>query len=172
MDLEPSLRRSAVRLLAAGMAVLLGAGPVAATDPSRPETPIVFSQAQFDQLGFLLGDWRGTAPDGSVFYERYQRGGPTELQSLRYATDAFAQASDGSTLSLADGRIEARWGEFTWQASRVDAAEACFEPVNAPSAFCWTAEGADRLTVTQRWTDAEGVAQSVQIAMTRVATTR
>lgn len=128
----------------------------------------MFQQTHFDLLHFLLGDWRGTAPDGSVFYERYQRGGPTLLQSLRFASDAFADATDGSTLRLQDGAIEARWGEFTWQASRIGPTEACFEPVDAPSAFCWQAEGPDRLSVIQRWTDADGAEQSAQIVMTRV----
>lgn len=153
-------------------AAAFAAAPDAAVADADQETPDMFSQAQFDQLGFLIGDWRGTAPDGSVFFERYQRGGPDQVQSLRFATDAFTDPSDGSTLSLRDGAIEARWGEFTWQASVVGATEACFEPVNAPSAFCWRADGPDRLTVTQRWTGADGIEQSVQIAMTRVVAAR
>jgi hypothetical protein len=158
--------------VAPALAVLAGAGTLNASTPSDPESTHVFDQTQFDQLEFLVGDWRGTAPDGSAFFERYRRNGPTQLQSLRFPTDAFIDASDGSTLSLEGGRVEARWGEFTWQASRIGPAEACFEPVNAPSAFCWTAEGPDRLTVTQRWTDAEGVDQSMQIVMTRLAAAR
>jgi hypothetical protein len=163
-----SIGPAAVRILAAALAIATGAGAVAAAADDPLETPIMFSQAQFDHLQFLLGDWRGTAPDGSVFYERYQRDGPTRMQSLRFATDAFADASDGSTLVWHEGRVEAKWGEFTWQASRIGPAEACFEPVNAPSAFCWQADGPDRLAVTQRWTDAEGAGQSAHIAMTRM----
>lgn len=172
MQPAASPRYSAVRIAATGLALLLGAGTLVATTPSDPESSHVFDQTQFDQLEFLVGDWRGTASDGSAFYERYQRTGPTQLQSLRFASETFTESSDGSTLSLEDGRVEARWGEFTWQASRIGPAEACFEPVNAPSAFCWNADGPDRLTVTQRWTDAEGVAQSMQIVMTRLAAAR
>lgn len=132
----------------------------------------MLTRSQFSQLDFLLGDWRGTAPDGSEFYERYLRSGPDTVQSLRYASAGFTEASDGSTLSWQDGRVEARWGEFTWQASRLGPDEACFEPVNAPSAFCWQAEGPDQLIVTQRWTDAEGSEQSARIVLTRVPAQR
>lgn len=158
-----------------GLALLLCAAAIAAAPAvadADKETPDMFSQAQFDLLGFLIGDWRGTAPDGSVFFERYQRAGADRVQSLRFASEDFAEPSDGSTLSLHDGAIEARWGEFTWQASRIGPGEACFEPVNAPSAFCWRADGPDRLTVTQRWADAAGAEQSVQIVMARVIAAR
>jgi hypothetical protein len=173
MPRQSPLRPRAAWTRALGVSILLlCAAAVAAADTPNKEAPPMFTQSQFDQLDFLLGDWRGTAPDGNTFHERYQRGDAGQLQSLRFATDAFAEATDGSTLVLRDGRIEARWGEFTWQASRIGPAEACFDPVNAPGGFCWRAEGPDRLTVTQRWTGADGAEQSMVIAMTRVAPAR
>ena len=67
-----------------------------------------------------------------------------------------------------DGAILSRWGDFSWRASEITRDKACFEPINAPSSFCWNRAGATTLEVTQRWTDAGGQEQTMTIALTRL----
>ena len=46
--------------------------------------------------------------------------------------------------------------------------EACFEPVNAPSSFCWRQTGDATAEAVQRWTDGEGAAQSYTVPLERI----
>lgn len=137
----------------------------ASTSPSPSQG---YDTAQFAHLRFLEGRYSGVAPDGKTFYDEYVFTAPGRLQSHRHADATFASRTDGSTVELVDGMIVSTWGEFTWKAVSVAAARACFEPVSAPSAFCWERTDADTITVTQRWTDADGKPQSYAIVLHRV----
>lgn len=129
---------------------------------------MMFDESSFSQLRFLEGRWKGIGPDGKEFFEEYVLAEPMLLRSIRHADAAFDQATDGSTIALKDGVITSTWGQFTWKATSLGPAKACFEPVNAPSSFCWERVAPDRLTVTQRWTDADGKEQSFVLTLDRV----
>ena len=129
----------------------------------------MIDQAQFSQLKFLEGRWQGTGPDGKPFFEEYVFAAPTELHSNRYADATFSRRTDGSTVTLTDGAVISRWGDFTWKAALITATKACFEPVNAPSSFCWELIDARNATATQRWTGADGKEQSFVIPLMRLA---
>lgn len=127
-----------------------------------------FDASSFGQLRFLEGRWKGIGPDGKAFFDEYVFAEPTLLRSSRHADATFAKATDGSTVALKDGVITSTWGSFTWKAVSLSATQACFEPVSAPSAFCWERTAPDTVTVTQRWTDADGKAQSYVLTLDRV----
>lgn len=127
----------------------------------------MFSPEDFAQLQFLTGRWKGQSADGKDFYEEYERPGPNVFQSHRYASAAFDQRTDGSTISFQDGDVVSQWGEFTWKASRIGSDSAVFEPVNAPSRFEWRRVDDATLEAHQRWT-ADGKEQQHTIRMTRV----
>eukprot|EP01041_Mallomonas_annulata_P011903 gene11903-24935_t len=90
------------------------------------------------------------------------------LRSLRFPTKEFSNSTDTSTVSLNDGKIVSRWGAFTWQAADIATDRACFVPIKAPSSFCWKVASPTSIEVTQRWTDASGMAQSMSMALTRL----
>ncbi len=127
-----------------------------------------FTQTEFDQLKFLEGRWKGTDPKGSAFYEQYDFPAPGTLRSRRFATKEFAQSTDSSTVTIKDSQIVSRWGDFSWRASEISRDKACFEPINAPSSFCWSLSNESLLQVTQRWKDADGKAQSMTMELTRI----
>jgi hypothetical protein len=129
----------------------------------------MFDRDDFAQLRFLEGRWQGQAPDGGAFYEQYDFPGEDTLRSQRFADQGFAAATDGSTVTLREGVVEARWGEFAWRASELAVGRACFEPVNAPGGFCWHRVDEDTLHVVQRWTDAQGQAQEAVLPLRRIA---
>ncbi len=145
--------------------VLLAACAVSATakEPLR-----MFTLDDFKQLKFLEGRWQGTDPKGSVFYEQYDFPDPVNLRSLRFPTKEFSQSTDTSTVTLKNGQILSRWGDFTWQAAEITPDKACFVPLNAPSSFCWKVVSPTALEVTQRWLDANGKEQSMTMVLTRL----
>ncbi len=129
----------------------------------------MFDETQFAHMKFLEGRWQGTGPDGKPFFEEYSLVDARLFKSSRFSDATYAKRTDGSTVTLKDGVITSAWGEFTWKAILLSSTKACFEPVNAPSSFCWELVDRDNATVTQRWTDAEGKAQSFVLPLSRLA---
>ncbi len=128
----------------------------------------MFNEASFYQIKFLEGRWKGVGPDGKEFFEEYVLAEPKLFKSLRHADSSFSRATDGSTVTLKDGEVVSTWGQFTWRAVSLSATKACFEPMNAPSSFCWERVSADEVNVTQRWTDGQGKEQSFVLRLNRM----
>ena len=153
------------------LAVLVAIGSTAATPgdwQTAARNESMFTAASMNHLSFLEGRWSGTAPDGSIFYDAYDRPNPLTLRSRRYKDASFREVTDGSTVALKDGRITSTWGKYVWRATRIAEGLATFEPVNAPSAFSWQRIDADTVEVVQRWTDEKGAAQSYTVRLRRV----
>jgi hypothetical protein len=127
----------------------------------------MFTEATFAQIRFLEGKWKGVGPDGKEFFEEYVLAEPSLFRSIRHADASFSKATDGSTVALKDGTVVSTWGQFTWKASSISATKACFEPINAPSSFCWERVEPDTVKVTQRWTGADGKEQSFVLKLSR-----
>lgn len=154
------------------MSVLLAFAPDPVRSTLVPSAPFLqekrmLTVQDLDKLEFLIGRWSGKSPDGSVFYEAYSRPEPTLMRSQRYNDASFSTAVDGSTVALSDGKLISTWGEFSWAAMSVGDGEVSFSPVNAPSSFSWRKIDADKVKVTQNWTDEKGVAQSYELELTR-----
>jgi hypothetical protein len=128
----------------------------------------LFDETDFARLRFLEGRWRGAGPDGTAFFESYALVEPTVFRSERYADAGFETPIDGSTVTLLDGVAVSAWGPFSWRATMLTATRACFEPLDAPSSFCWEQASPDTVTVTQRWTDAEGTDHRIEMALHRI----
>jgi predicted O-methyltransferase YrrM len=128
----------------------------------------MFTNEDFAKLEFLEGRWVGTAPDGNAFYEEYDFPEEGIMRSRRAADKSYSSYSDGSTVKLEDGAIISRWGEFEWRATSISEYAVHFEPVSAPSAFSWTANSADEISVVQEWTDEKGQPQRYAISLDRV----
>jgi hypothetical protein len=152
---------SSVRL---PLTVILCAAVIATTAEATP----MFTESSFAQIRFLEGKWKGVGPDGKEFFEEYVLAEPSLFRSIRHADASFSKAMDGSTVALKDGTVVSTWGQFTWKASSISSNKACFEPINAPSSFCWERVEPDTVTVTQRWTGADGKEQSFVLKLSRL----
>lgn len=128
----------------------------------------MFNEASFSQIKFLEGRWKGVGPDGKELFEEYVLAEPGVFRSMRHADSSFSKATDGSTVSLKDGEVVSTWDQFTWRAVHLSATKACFEPMNAPSSFCWERVTANEVSVTQRWKDADGKEQAFVLKLNRV----
>lgn len=128
----------------------------------------MFSAADFAHLRFLEGRWEGIGPDGSPFHEQYLFPSDTEMRSLRYADASFSEAVDGSAVRLEDGTVTSTWQQFSWIATQLAPGKACFDPVEAPSAFCWERVSDTEVRVLQRWSDEQGNPQQYVVALRRL----
>lgn len=145
---------------------LFAAGLAAGVTMSAATT--MFNESSFAQIRFLEGRWKGVGPDGKDFFDEYVLAEPTLFRSIRHADASFNNAVDGSTVALKDGVVTSTWGSFTWKATSLGATKACFEPLNAPSSFCWERVAPDTVTVTQRWAGSDGKPQSFVLTLHRV----
>lgn len=127
----------------------------------------MFNESSFAQIRFLEGKWQGVGPDGQEFFEEYVLVEPNLFRSMRHSDSSFSKVTDGSTVSLKEGVVISTWGQFTWKAASISASKACFEPINAPSSFCWELVAPDTVTVMQRWTEADGKEQSFSMKLNR-----
>ena len=128
----------------------------------------LFTESTMEHLFFLEGRWSGTAPDGTVFYEAYDRPDPFTLRNQRYEDASFSKVTDGSIVAYKDGQITSTWGDFVWRASDIIDGRAAFEPVNAPSSFVWLRVDTNTVEVTQNWTDETGAPQTYSLTLNRV----
>ena len=135
---------------------------------SLPKDKSMFTSTDFSHLKFLEGRWEGKGPDGKPFYEQYSFSNDSQMQSSRFADSSFGEVKDGSSVALKEGRITSQWNEFTWEALTVVPGKACFEPINAPSSFCWESTSDSTVEVTQRWKDENGIDQTYVVPMRRL----
>lgn len=135
---------------------------------TNQEAGPMFTREDLARLRFLEGRWKGTGPDGSAFFEEYDFPDPETLRSRRYADERFTASTDSSTVTLENGAVLSRWGEFTWRASEISPGRACFVPVAAPSSFCWDRRTESLVEVTQRWTDETGKELSYTVPLERL----
>ncbi|AOS44419.1 hypothetical protein Verru16b_01481 [Lacunisphaera limnophila] len=142
---------------------------VFASGEAPPLATGLFDEAQFARIRFLEGRWKGIGPDGKEFFEEYVLTGPTRFEANRHGDASFSERKDGSTVTLQDGVILSTWGRYTWKAVSLTDTKACFEPMNAPSSFCWERISPETVTVTQRWNGEDGKEQSYVLTLTRVS---
>ena len=136
------------------------------TPPAAPGASGGFTEKDLAQLKFLQGRWQGKALDGSAFFEEYDFAEPRVFRSRRYADASFTKVTSTSTVALKAGDVISTWGPFSWKAVSLQSGSACFEPLKAPSAFCWERVDASHVNVTQRWTEAAGKAGSHVLPLT------
>ncbi|MBX3724760.1 MAG: hypothetical protein KF823_02450 [Xanthomonadales bacterium] len=162
---EPTLL--AVARFGRGFAVLaLACLPVLPNLAAAME-PSMHDPDDFAHLRFLEGRWVGTAPDGSIFHEAYAFEDRHTLRSSRHADARFEEAVDTSVVRYENGIVTSTWDVFSWRAVELAPGRACFEPVQAPSSFCWQRVDEDHVEVVQRWADGDGVAQTATVQLRR-----
>lgn len=127
-----------------------------------------YTAEQFAGLKFLEGRWTGTASDGTAFFEEYTFPDATTMRSRRFGDPSFVTMSDESKVTLEDGRIVSRWGEYSWQAAELGDGMIRFEAVAAPGGFTWRRVDPNTIEVQQRWRDPRGKPQSQILLLHRL----
>ena len=151
-------RRSRVRstLLTVG-ALLILAMPAAAQSPA---SAVRATPAQFRDLRWLEGTWRGRMSNGKYFYERYERVNDSTIRIIHFPDSTLKTRGQTETISLRGGTI--RHGDAN--AIALDANTVAFaRPTQATADFTfkrtgtgWTAtlhraDGPATVYQMQRW---------------------
>ena len=157
------------RTLAAAATLALAA----ACDPplpprSTPGQPVRVTPAEFQQLRWIVGDWRGSGSGQAPFYERYRFADDSTLVVDSFADSAFASVTESARFELRGGRLSG--GEGRWAASQITSRWVTFSPVSrARNVFTWRYGSRDRWTARLSWPAADTQpARSATYLMERV----
>jgi hypothetical protein len=125
-----------------------------------------FTIADFGQLRWIAGRWRGFMPNGDKFYEEYRFLNDSTIVKYGFPDSTFAKASDSSHVQLRGGTVADESIRSRYVASRLDSAGVDFIPARgAQNSFTWAKESPTTWNATLRWTDRDGKPQTVMYAL-------
>ena len=138
-------------------------------DAARTAPAQQYSQAQFRQLRWLEGQWRGRLPDGKYFYEQYRWADDSTIVMHAFADSTFARATDSARITLRNGVVANEGATARWEAAQLDSAAVHFAPVRgASNSFEWVRESANLWTATLHTTARDGQSQRTVYPMERM----
>ncbi len=130
--------------------------------PPAP-TPVAVSPAQFLELKWIEGDWRGTGGNIGPFYERYRFADDSTIRQYTFRDSTLAHVTDSSTTRLRNGIVLSGSKVAEWQATTVDSVSWHFEPARgAHNVFTWTREPEGGWTASLTWPDGRRATYSLQ----------
>lgn len=121
-----------------------------------------FTLQDFQNLRWLVGDWRGSENGKNDFYERYRFAGEDRIEMQSFKDRTMTEAGkDTSATFLKDGAIYHQVGRAVWVAERFSKTEIAFAPKeSARNSFVWKSESPDVWTAKLNFKNREG--QSVE----------
>ena len=135
---------------------------VSKVDPAR------ISLADFQNIRWINGPWRGFMPDGRKFYEWYKLENDSTVLKTEHADSTFGTPTGESRIMLRNGVVVDSSARSSYVATRWDSTGADFAPRRgATNTYTWTREDATKWSATIRWTDKDGRPQSVVYALHR-----
>jgi len=171
------MRTSAGRLIVLASVLVVACGkadkplPVDTAAVARDTTAVVAGQytlADFQRLRWLDGRWRGFMSDGKTFYEQYRFLDDSTIEKHAFPDSTFTKASSSSRVQLRGGTVADESASARWVATRIDSMAVDFAPHHgATNHFTWARETPTQWNATLRWTDKDGVPQSVVYALHR-----
>lgn len=99
---------------------------------------------QFAGLKWIEGYWRGAAPGGSPFYERYVFADDSTIAMYTFPDSTFAAPGDSARVTLRGGVVRDAGNSASWVATRLDSMSVDFAPQwGATNMFTWQRDGDD-----------------------------
>jgi hypothetical protein len=118
---------------------------------ASPPRPAEVSLAEFQQLRYLQGAWRGVA-GGMPFYETYTFPSDSVIQSFSYPDSTLHEASDSGLIVWSGGHVTSGGREAAWIATSWDSTGMRFEPLRgASNSFTWKRSSRDAWTAHLEW---------------------
>jgi hypothetical protein len=157
-----------IRLLSFASLILLLAGG-SSLAAQQPPAGMTVTPAQFHQLIWLVGNWRGTQNSEQPFYEGYEFLNDSTIRTWSFSDSTAKQATDSGTIDLREGKVTTGGKNSQYILSMLDSNTVRFDPVrNARNAFTWNRESADHWVATLEWQDAQGKARTRVYDMRRL----
>lgn len=127
-----------------GEAPASGGGASAGSAVIPKPTAASITSDQFAGLKWLEGYWRGAAPDGPPFYERYAFADDSSIAMYTFSDSTFAAPSDSARVTLRGGVVRDAGNSASWVATRLDSMSVDFAPEwGATNTFTWQKDGED-----------------------------
>ena len=166
-------------VLIAGVAMLLGAcGPPNSSHADSQRTggtataqsiAAKFTLADFANMRWLEGDWRGTTSSGKPFYESYRMVNDSTMHMGGFADSAFRTQTDSAVIALRGGQVLDQGDGTPWAATHLDSHFVNFGSMRTPANhFAWRRQSADRWEALIFTTDHLGHEQRIVYAIQRV----
>lgn len=136
-------------VLLAGVAAAAGAAPLQSqqAQPAAPATAAPATLAQFRELRWLVGSWRGSGGDYPSFFEEYRLVNDSTLQMRAFPDSTFTTPNDSSIIEFRNGRITTRGGRNV--AVDIAAHRVTFMREGATAGgYTWERNSADQWTAT------------------------
>ena len=120
-----------------------------ASNPVIPKpNAATVTREQFRGLKWLEGYWRGAAPGGSPFYERYVFADDSSISMYVFPDSTFGAPNDSAQVTLRAGTLRDSGRTASWVASHIDSTRVDFAPEwGATNTFTWQKDG-DSWTAT------------------------
>ena len=130
------------------------------------------SQAQFQQLRWVEGDWMGSGGGIAAFYERYKWVDDSTISKFDIDGPAASGAvKDSGYITLRAGVVRTGSAARSWIVTSMDSSHVVFAPEQRGSnGFEWRRAGAFRWTARLTW-DSAGIARERTYEMTRIVAT-
>ena len=134
------------------------AGDTSATSASP--APQTVTTAEFQQLRWLQGSWKGSGGGIDAFYERYTWVDDSTIRKFDIDGPAAAAAvKDSGDITLRGGVVRSGSPERSWIVVSLDSASVTFAPErNASNGFEWRRIAPDAWTARLTW-DSAGIAR-------------
>jgi hypothetical protein len=106
--------------------------------------------AQFRELGWLEGSWRGSGGGYSGFYEEYRAIDDSTIRMRAFSDSTFQTPTDSSRFELRDGVVvNTKGGQPKYRAVLVQADRIQFRPIGATAGgFSFKRDTPDQWTAT------------------------
>lgn len=151
------------------LAALIAVGACAAKDVPPPPAPAArVSAAQFGQLRWLEGRWRGAEEAGAPFFESYRFLDDSTIASYSYSDSTFATVTDSGRIEFRGDSVTSGWPVAERVATALDSASIAFSaPARGGNTFSWHLEAPGAWTARLAW-DSAGIARTRVYSMRAV----
>lgn len=133
--------------------------------PAQP-APAKFALADFGALRYLEGSWRGTMPNGGVFYEAYHFLDDSTLLGAGITDSTFQAKKDSSVIAFRDGAVTYT-SNAVYTVEKLDSTVVDFR-ASPTYHFTWTRESNDAWKATLYSKQADGTERVTAYEMRRV----
>ena len=141
--------RGAVNLSRFGWLLCLALALLAAPTHAQQPGGARYTLAQFGQLRWLVGFWRGSGGNYPAFFEDYRMADDSTMTMRAFSDSLMVRCTESATIQLRGGRIIYRGGTNVWLASALAAGTVRFDPESPGySGFSWQRVSPTRWTAT------------------------
>lgn len=126
----------------------------------QPEPmPVTVSLAEFQQLHWIGGTWRGSGGDYAAFFEEYRVLDDSTIQMRALSDSTLSVAKDSSWIELRNGAIRSRGGDRAYVAVEFSPTSVRFAQPGVPlGGHTFAQKSADEWTATLHPSRSDGQA--------------